>query len=84
MNSISISDATDQLSDLITRVAVDNERIILTANDRQLVALVPIEDVEFLEELEDRLDLEEARVVLAEVEREGTIPWEQVKARLGL
>lgn len=84
MSSVSTLEAKDQLSELINRAAVDKERVILTANGRKLVALVPIEDVEFLEELEDRLDLEAARAVLAEVEREGTVPWEQVKARLGL
>ena len=33
---------------------------------------------------EDEADLAAARDALAEVEVEGTIPWEQVKAELGL
>lgn len=84
MGRISTSDAKEQLSERIDRAAVDKERIILAADGHDLVALVPIEDLEFLEELEDRFDLKEARAVLVEVEREGTVPWEQVKARLGL
>ena len=45
---------------------------------------MPIEDLAFLEELEDRLDLEEARAALAEAGTDGTIPWEKVKKDLGL
>ncbi len=48
---------------------------------KELAAVVPIEDVKLLEELEDRLDLEVAREALKE---EGTIAWEKVKAELGL
>jgi hypothetical protein len=43
-----------------------------------------MEDLRFLEDLEDRVDLEDARTALAESEKEGTIPWEKVKKDLGL
>jgi hypothetical protein len=36
------------------------------------------------EELEDRIDLEDARKALADAKRNGTIPWEQIRAELGL
>ena len=52
-----------------------------------MAALVPIEDmdlIEKLEEIEDRQDLEDARAILKEIEKEGTIPWETVKKDLGL
>ena len=47
---------------------------------------MPIEDVRLLEELEDRLDLEEARGALAEAKADTTPPiaWEKLKADLGL
>ncbi len=54
---------------------------MLTRRGKELAAVVPIEDVKLLEELEDRLDFETAREALKE---EGTIPWEKVKAELGL
>jgi hypothetical protein len=41
-------------------------------------------DLALLQEVEDRSDLAEAREALAEIEREGTISWEQVKAELKL
>ena len=51
---------------------------------REIAAIVPIEDVEFLERLEDEFDLEEARAVLADPESANPIPWEQVEAELDL
>jgi PHD/YefM family antitoxin component YafN of YafNO toxin-antitoxin module len=48
------------------------------------VAIVPLEDLLFLERLEDEEDLRDLRALRAEAEREGTIPWDQLKASLGL
>jgi antitoxin (DNA-binding transcriptional repressor) of toxin-antitoxin stability system len=57
------------------------ERILLERRGKVVAALVPAADVELLERLEDRLDLEEARA-LADVEKHGTVSWEKVKAEL--
>lgn len=46
--------------------------------------MVPIEDLEFLEELEERIDLEDARAALDNVKNEGTVSWEKIKAELDL
>jgi len=48
------------------------------------VAVVPIEDIALLEEIEDREDLKAARAALREVKRRGTIPWTVIKKDLGL
>jgi hypothetical protein len=45
--------------------------------------IVPIENLELLEELENRIDLDDARAALAEVETEGTVSWEKIKSQLG-
>ena len=81
MSKVSTVEARDQLSTIINRVAFGKERVVLTRRGKELAAVVPIEDVKLLEELEDRLDLEVAREALKE---EGTIAWEKVKAELGL
>jgi phage shock protein A len=47
------------------------------------MALVSVEDLELLERIEDKIDLREARKRLADRD-DNSIPWEEVKAKLGL
>jgi len=82
--TISTVKAREQLSTVINRAAFGKERVVLTRRGKEVAAVVPIEDVKLLEELEDRIDLEEARIALAETKSKGTIPWEKIKADLGL
>lgn len=82
--TISTVKAREQLSTVINRAAFGKERVVLTRRGKEVAAVVPIEDVKLLEELEDRIDLEEARTALAETKSKGTIPWEKIKADLGL
>lgn len=51
-----------------------------------IAALVHLEDAEYLEELEDRIDLEELRQAKKEFEESGekAIPLEEVAKELGL
>jgi hypothetical protein len=62
-------------------VVYQGERIVLERHGKDVVAMVPVEDLKLLEGLEDRMDLEEARERLKEP---GRIPWKKIKARLGL
>ncbi|HVP81136.1 MAG TPA: type II toxin-antitoxin system Phd/YefM family antitoxin [Thermodesulfobacteriota bacterium] len=82
--TISTVKAREQLSTVINRAAFGKERVVLTRRGKEVAAVVPIEDVKLLEELEDRIDLEDARAALAEAKSKGTIPWEKIKASLGL
>lgn len=49
-----------------------------------MAAIVPIEDLEALEAIENKIDLEEARAVLKDIKRNGSISWEDLKNELGL
>jgi prevent-host-death family protein len=84
MTSISSAEARRHLSQIVNRVALDQERIIVTRRGKALVAIVPIEDVEWLEEIEDRFDIEAANAALEDAKTIGTISWEAMKAELGL
>jgi prevent-host-death family protein len=79
-----ITEVRHNLAEIINQVAYGGERVVITRHGKQLVALVPIEDYELLEELEDRIDLAKTRAALEEAKAQGTIPWEQVKAELDL
>lgn len=80
------AEARERFDDLFKRAADDKERVVLTRGGKPAAAIVPIEDLEFLEAIEDRLDAEEYRRAKEEFERSGepAIPWEKVKQELGL
>jgi prevent-host-death family protein len=84
MAGITTVEARDRFSDVVNRAAFGKERVVITRRGKDLVAIVPIEDFQLLEDLENRIDLEEARAALAEIETAGTIPWEQIKKEHGL
>ncbi len=60
------------------------ERVMLSSHGKPVAALVSVEDLELLQEIEDRIDGRQASEALAEAEREGTVPWDRVKADFGL
>ncbi|MGI8856022.1 MAG: type II toxin-antitoxin system Phd/YefM family antitoxin [Thermomicrobiales bacterium] len=84
MDDLSITDARRHFSEVINRVADEKERVVITRRGKAIAAIVPIEDAELLRDLEDRIDLADAEIALAEAREFGTIPWETVKAELGL
>ena len=83
-NRVSTVEARNNFGDLMNRVAYGKERLILTRRGKNLAAIIPVEDLEILEAIEDKIDLEEARKALAESGEEGTVSWEDIKKELGL
>lgn len=79
MAEISVSKMKDTLSDVLNRVAYGRERIVVSSHGKPKAAVISVEDLEFLEELEDALAAHEA---LAAYEAGETLPWEEVRAEL--
>jgi prevent-host-death family protein len=84
MGQVNTVAARAQFSEIINRAAFGKERVTLTRRGKEIVAVVPIEDVKLLEALEDKIDLEEARKALAESKKKGTVSWEKIKKELGI
>ena len=84
MGQVNTVNARAQFSEIINRAAFGKERVTLTRRGKEIVAVVPIEDVKLLEALEDKIDLEEARVALAEAKKKGTVSWQKFKKELGI
>jgi prevent-host-death family protein len=84
MGQVNTVNARAQFSEIINRAAFGKERVTLTRRGKEIVAVVPIEDVQLLEALEDKIDLEEARASLAEAKKKGTVPWGKIKKDLGI
>ena len=81
MTHLEATKARDEFADTLNRVAYAGERIILRRRGRNVAALVPIEDLELIRAIEDRIDLAAAKKALKE---KGTIPLTKIKAELGL
>ncbi len=81
MIRLAASTVRDTLGDTLNRVAYRGERIILERHGKAVAALVSVEDLSFLESLEDRLDIEAVRLARQEAE---TIPYEEVRRKAGL
>jgi prevent-host-death family protein len=65
MSSIAISSARKDLAEIVDRVKYLHERVTLSKNGKKIAALVPIEDLETLESLQDRQDIIDAERRLA-------------------
>lgn len=78
---ISIAEFREQMAEPINRVAYQGERVVLERRGKGVAALVSMDDLKTLEELEDAADLKAA---LKARKEPGAIPLEQIKAELGL
>ena len=81
---MTVSEARQAFSEVVMDAAVRKQRVVVTRHGRPAVAVVPIEDLEILEALEDERDAAEIRAALAEGAGQPTITLEELAAREGL
>jgi prevent-host-death family protein len=84
---VAISDAKQHLGALVDRAHLAHEPVFLTKRGRRVAALVDAELFErMLERLEDVEDAEAAEAARREMAETAAlpVPWEEVKAELGL
>lgn len=74
--------AKEEFIELVNRVAHDKERIILTRRDKEIAAIVPLEDLKFLEEYQSKNDLADAAEALREARTSGTISLDELKTEI--
>lgn len=76
MAEISIMEARNNFRDITNRVEYLKERLVLTRNNKEVAALVPMEDyrllVKMIEMREDSIDSAIAEQALKRAEVEGT------------
>lgn len=68
----------------VVKAAHKGERFLLKKHGKKIAAVVPIRDLATLRAIEDRLDAEAADAAMHDVEENGTISWDDLKANLGL
>jgi prevent-host-death family protein len=81
---VSVSEARESFADLVNRVAYRKERILITRHGKRVAAIIPLEQIEFLERAEDEFDLRLADEARKELEHTPAIPFEQLDAELDL
>lgn len=83
-NIISTIHARENFSELMDLVAHSKERVILTRRGKEIAAIIPIEDLQKLEDSQDKRDLLEAVDSLKEARSAGTITLDKLKEEAGL
>ena len=83
--SVTCAQARERFDDLLERAVKRKDRVVPTRRGKPVAALVPIEDLNFLETIEDQLDVEEFQRVKEEFARSGepTFPSSRASGRLG-
>ena len=82
MTRIPASEARLQFAELVNKVAFGSERILLHRHGKDVAAIVSVDDLRLLEDLENKMDLEAARAALKE--KAPRIAWKRLKEELAL
>ncbi len=86
MSKLPTSKARSAFARTLDRVARRRERIVLMRRGKRVAVLIPVEDLDLLEAMEDAEDVAEAEKAERDAEQKGErpVPWEKVKKHLGL
>jgi len=79
---VPITEARDNFAEMVNRAAYGHERVRLTRRGKAEAAIISAEELDYFEALEDAQDVLLAREALADPA--PSVPWSEVKARLGL
>ena len=85
--TFNISDARSQLAAIVDRARSEHEPVYVTRHGHRVAAVIDADDLDRILALaEDMADIRAAEQVRSEMEATGEapIPWDEVKADLGL
>ena len=77
-------EARENFAEVINRTAYGKERVVLTRRGKPLAAVVSMEDVQLLEQVEHTIEVREAQVALQEIRKYGTIALRDFMKERGL
>jgi prevent-host-death family protein len=87
VSELTVTDARARLADVVDEARVTRDPVFLTRRGRRVAAVIDADQLEKLfEAAEDLADIQVAAAARAEMAESGEepVPWEQVKADLGL
>ncbi|MDF9878207.1 type II toxin-antitoxin system Phd/YefM family antitoxin [Cellulosimicrobium cellulans] len=86
MSELTVTEARARLADVVDEARVGHDPVYLTRRGRRVAAVIDADDLDrLIEAAEDLADLRAAQAARDELaDAGGAVPWEQVKADLGL
>jgi prevent-host-death family protein len=84
MKEVTTAEARKHMSELLNRAAYGKERFVVTRHGKELVAIVPLEEVTLLDRLRALLSKKDFEAAFAEMEDAGTQSWDEVRRDLDL
>ena len=82
MKHVTTAEARKHMAELLNRAAYGKERFVVTRHGKELVAIVPLEEVTLLDRLRALLSKKDFEAALAEMQEAGTRPWDEVRREL--
>jgi prevent-host-death family protein len=79
---LTTSAARAQFADIVSRAEYAGEHTIIRRRKKPVAAVIPIADLKLIEQLEDEIDIADARKAMKE--KGKNIPWAQIKKELNL
>jgi prevent-host-death family protein len=88
MTTITVTQARENLADLLNKAHYAGERIIVEKRGKKLAAIISIHDLELLDSLieqkEDEIDNAAVEKELSKKRKSKTVPWDTLKKELDL
>ncbi len=84
MATMTTVEARENFAEVVSRTAFGKERVVLTRYGKPVGALVPMEDMQLLEQLEKAINVRESDLALKETRKHGTKRLRQLIKELGL
>jgi prevent-host-death family protein len=81
MRQYTTGEARERFSEVVNEAAYGAKRVVLTRHGKNIAAVVPIADLDLLNEIERIIDVKEAGKALVEAQS-GSITLEELKKKL--
>lgn len=86
MTTLTATEARTKLPDALNRVTYARERVVIEKHGRSVAALVSVDDLQLLQELERLLDITDGKKALAQLKsgKKRSIGLKAMRRKLGL
>jgi len=84
MKEVTTAEARKNMAELLNRAAYGKERFVVTRHGKELVAIVPLEEVTLLDRLRTLLSSKDCEAALAAMHESEPQQWDEVRRDLDL